>query len=286
MRIFILGAGGMIGHKMYQELSKHYPETYACFRKSFEHYKSFGIFDPKRVVDNIDVLPFEKLEKALNEIKPDVILSCVGITLRKVEIQDINYCLEVNSLLPQRLKCWAAQNNAKLIHFSTDCVFDGAEGSYVEDSYPSATDIYGRTKYLGEVCGPHCLTLRGSMIGRELYGKTELLEWALSQRGNSVKGYSKALYSGVTTTVMAQLVLSILGRTGFLSGLYQVSSKPISKYELLQKINAAFSLDMQIQEDCSYVSKKDLISSKIQREIGFICPSWDEMVNQLASDKM
>ena len=182
MKIFILGAGGMIGHKMYQEISKHHAETYACFRKPFDHYKAFDIFNPKKVIDNIDVLPFENLEKALNEIKPDVILNCVGITLSKAEIKDLNYCLELNSFLPQRLKCWAAQNGAKLIHFSTDCVFDGTQGSYVENSYPSATDIYGRTKYLGEVHGPNCLTLRGSMIGPELYGKTELLEWALSQK--------------------------------------------------------------------------------------------------------
>jgi dTDP-4-dehydrorhamnose reductase len=286
MKILILGAGGMIGHKMYEVLSKQYPDTYSCFRKPFEQYKAFNLFDPNKVLEKIDVQPFEQLENALNELRPNVILNCVGITLRKEEIKDLNYCLEVNSFLPQRLKCWSAQNKAHLIHFSTDCVFDGAQGQYVEESFPSAKDIYGRTKYLGEVHGPESLTLRGSMIGRELFGKTELLEWALSQKGKSIKGYSKALYSGVTTDVMAQLVVDILKKRPFLSGLYQVSSRPISKFDLLQKINRAFGLNMQIAEDCSYVSKKDLVSSKIQREMGFVCPSWDEMINQLASDKL
>lgn len=285
MKILVLGAGGMIGHKIYQELSKTFPETYACFKRSFDEYKGFGLFDPAKVIDNVDVFFFEKVETVLNRLKPDVILNCVGITLRKPEIKDFNYCLELNSFLPQRLRCWAAQNHSRVIHFSTDCVFDGTEGHYVEDSYPSAKDVYGRTKYLGEITGPQCLTLRGSMIGRELFGKSELLEWAFSQAGKPIKGYSKALYSGVTTSVMAGLVRKILQRPTVITGLYQVSSTPISKFELLQKINQAFQLKMKVEEDCSYVSKKDLVSSKIRTEIGFICPSWDEMINQLASGK-
>lgn len=285
MKIFILGAGGMIGHKMYQVLSRIYPDTYACFKRDFSEYQKFGIFNSAKIIDKIDVHEFSHVENALNKLKPDVILNCVGVTLRKKEIQDLPYCLEVNSLMPHKLKCWAAQNQAHLIHFSTDCVFDGASGNYTENSPPSARDVYGRTKYLGEVIGDRSLTLRGSMIGHELYGKTELLEWALAQKGKSIKGYANALYSGVTTLVAAELVLSILKQKSFLKGLYQISSEPISKFKLLQKINQSFDLKMQIQEDCSYVSKKDLSSLKIQNETGFICPSWDEMVNQLASDR-
>jgi dTDP-4-dehydrorhamnose reductase len=286
MKIFILGAGGMLGHKMYQELSSHFPDTYACFRKPFQDYEEFGVFNPEKVIDKVDVLPFANLNDVLDKLKPDVIVNCLGITLRKAEVKDLDYCLELNSILPHMLDCWAAQNNSHLIHFSTDCVFDGVEGGYTEVSFPSAKDIYGRTKYLGEVSGPHSLTLRGSMIGRELHRKTELVEWALSQRGQTIKGYSKVIYSGVTTKVMSGLVLSILKRPTLLSGLYQVSSKPISKYELLQKMNRAFSLNMQIIEDCSYVSKKDLVGSKIQREMDFVCPSWDEMIDQLASESL
>lgn len=285
MKILVLGAGGMIGHKMYQVLSMEYPETYACFKRGFDEYKELGLFNQSYVIDDIDVYEFGKLEKMLNQLRPNVILNCVGITLRKKEIQNLEYCLEVNSLMPHRLKCWSAQNNAYLVHFSTDCVFDGAIGEYTENSPPSAKDNYGKTKYLGEVLGPRCLTLRGSMIGRELYGKTELLEWALAQRGKTIKGYANALYSGVTTSIMAELVTRILKLPSRLEGVYQVSSEPISKLDLLRKINHVFDLKMQIDEDCSYVSKKDLNSSKIRREIGFVCPSWDEMINQLAAEK-
>jgi dTDP-4-dehydrorhamnose reductase len=286
MKILILGAGGMIGHKMYQVLSKHYPSTYACIKRSFAEYKEFELFDQSHVIEGVDVYDSTHLESVLNRLQPNVILNCVGITLRKKEIQNLEYCLEVNSLMPHRLKCWSAQNNAYFIHFSTDCVFDGAVGEYTENSPPSAKDTYGKTKYLGEVVGSQCLTLRGSMIGRELYGKTELLEWALAQKGKTIKGYANALYSGVTTSIMADLVLKILKQPSRLVGTYQVSSEPISKLDLLRKINNVFDLKMKVNEDCSYVSKKDLNSSKIRREIGFICPSWDEMINQLASEKV
>lgn len=283
MRILIFGAGGMIGHKMYQVLSKEFPETYACIRRPFSDFTDFKIFSREKTIDCVDVADFSKAEEVLNNIKPNIILNCIGVTLRKKEIHDISLCLELNSFFPHRLKCWAAQNQAKLIHFSTDCVFDGSTGSYHEDSQPSAKDIYGKTKYLGEVVGPHCLTLRGSMIGRELHGKTELLEWALAQKGKSIKGFSRALYSGVTTNVMADLVKQII-KSNKLVGLYQVSSRPISKYDLLKMLNQAFDLKMQIDEDQRYESKKDLDSSKIRNEFGFICPPWETMIGNITTE--
>lgn len=195
----------------------------------------------------------------------------------------MNLCLELNSFFPHRLKCWASQNKAKVIHFSTDCVFDGKSEVYFEDSQPSAKDNYGKTKYLGEIVSSHCLTLRGSMIGRELYGKTELLEWALAQRGKSIKGYSRTMYSGVTTNVMADLVKKMI-KSHKVSGLYQVSSAPISKYDLLKVLDTAFNLQMQIDEDQSHESKKILNSGKIQNEMGFICPSWEYMINDIVHE--
>lgn len=245
-----------------------------------------NVFNPAKVVEGVDVVPFEGLEAALNRVMPDAVVNCIGITLRKEQVGDAEYCYEVNGMLPHRLKCWGQRNNARIIHFSTDCVFDGSEGHYTETSNPTAKDVYGKSKYLGEITDSNCLTLRGSIIGRELTGKTELLEWALSQRGTQIKGFSKVIYSGVTTNVMAKLVAQILQRPVFLSGLYQISSEPISKYELLQKINVAFGLDTKITEDCSYVSKKDLVSLKLKNEIGFVCPSWDEMIKELVTDKI
>ncbi len=286
MKILVVGAGGMIGHKMVQSLTPDFSETYGTIRRPFADYQKFSVFAANRIFDGVDVLNFSNLEKILNDLKPSVILNCVGVTLRKPEIQDLHHCLELNSFLPHRLKCWAAQNGARVVHFSTDCVFDGADGDYSEYSQPTAKDNYGRTKYLGEIAdSPHCLTLRGSMIGRELFGKTELLEWTLAQRGKAVKGFGRVIYSGTTTVEMGRLVRSLLGRATFLSGIFQVSSTPISKYALLEKINKFYRLELNLTEDCNYVSNKVLLSTKLKAATGFVCPSWDEMIEKLVADR-
>lgn len=285
MKILVFGAGGMIGHKMVEVLSQKYPDTYACTRSEFTRFSEFGLFSSDKFISGIDVSEWDHVENLLNKLKPDVILNCVGITLRKPEIKDFEYCVEVNSLFPQRLKSWAVQNSARMIHFSTDCVFDGKSENYFEYSQALAKDIYGKTKYLGEVLGPKCLTLRGSMIGFELFGKTELLEWAMAQQGKSVKGFTKAVYSGVTTSVMAELVLMLIGQESFLEGIYQVSSVPISKFDLLTKINAQFGLQMNIEPDDKYASSKVLNCQKIYDAVGFRAPSWDDMLKEMRLEK-
>lgn len=285
MKILILGAGGMIGHKMFLSLQRKNFKVYGTLKKTIQPYDRFQIFTQENCIQNIDVTDRNSVEKILMQIRPDAILNCVGITLRKAEISDEIYCQNVNAEFPHFLNAWVIKNNSYLIHFSTDCVFSGKDGPYVEESSKSASDIYGRTKAAGEVIdSSNCLTLRGSMIGRELVGKTELLEWALSKKEQTIKGFSKAMYSGVTTGVMANLVADLLVQKEKLSGLYQVSSQPISKYDLLKQINYAFELNMRIVEDATYASQKILISDKLKRKIGFVCPGWFEMVDELTKD--
>ena len=284
MKILVIGAGGMIGHKMFQILKQHGHEVYGTVRQPVSHYQKFGLFNPGELFDQIDVLDHDKLNEVFSQLKPDVILNCVGITLRKPEINDEDYSRKVNSEFPHFLNSYVEKSGSYLIHFSTDCVFSGQDGPYSEDSPRSANDVYGRTKAAGEVVGGHALTLRGSMIGRELSGKTELLEWALSKKGKVVKGFSKVIYSGVTTNIMAELVAVLLKMPAKPTGLYQVSSAPISKYELLNLINKSFRLNLTILEDSSYASSKVLLSEKLKKNIGFNCPTWPEMVDELAKD--
>lgn len=284
MKVLVLGAGGMIGHIMYAKLKKTC-DVYGCLRRSIADYNQFKIFDPNKIFDGVDVNDFKNVETILNQLKPDVILNCIGITLRKKEINDLMACIDINSLFPHKLKAWVQNNGAHLIHFSTDCVFNGKNDFYNELSSPSANDTYGKTKYLGEVIGEHCLTIRGSMIGRELYGKSELLEWALSQSGKTILGYKNVSYSGVTTSTMADLIEKIILSGTLLTGLWHVSSMPISKFDLLVKINNAFNLKMKINEESDHCSKKNLNSDKIKKQLGFVCPSWDEMITQLVTEK-
>lgn len=283
MKILIFGAGGMIGHRMFIELRKKH-DVLATLRSDLQRFEKFKLFDSSNTLENVDVTNSQKILKLLNDHTPDVVLNCVGITLRKPEIKDEGYCIQVNTDFPHLLKKWADEHSKYLIHFSTDCVFSGKEGPYSENSPKTAQDVYGRTKAAGEVMSDFSLTLRGSMIGRELFGKTELLEWALSSRNQKIKGYSRAIYSGVTTHVMAGLVGALIERQNRLTGLYQVSAEPISKFELLQKINGHFGLNLEIAEETGYATSKILISDKIRTQAGFVCPNWDDMLNQSAKD--
>ncbi len=289
MKILIFGAGGMVGHKIFEVLTSKGLPVYGTFKRSQTDYNQIDFFkkaiSENKILENIDLNHDASLFGVLDSLKPDIILNCVGITLRKEEIKNLDYCLRINSFLPHKIRCWAEQNKAYLVHFSTDCVFSGKEGQYIESSYPSANDNYGRTKYLGEVMGESALTLRGSMIGRELYGKTELLEWAFAQNGKTINGFSKAIYSGVTTDFMAQLVHRIITDRERLTGIYQVSSAPMSKFELLKKLNDAFKLNMTVLDDSSYESSKILISDKLKTKLKIQVPSWDAMIAELAKEK-
>ena len=215
---------------------------------------------------------------------PDLIINASGITIRRGINDNILNSILINSALPHFLDNWVRNNNKRLIHFSTDCVFSGKKGFYSEFSTTDAKDTYGKTKGLGEVISSNTITLRGSMIGRELENKTELLEWFLNQTEHSVKGYNKVIYSGITTIRMAKYVLQILKKHPNMSGIYNVSSINISKFELVKLFNQYFNKECFIEADNSYISNKDLDSAKFYFETGFKKPNWSELIKELVSD--
>lgn len=284
MRVLILGAAGMIGHRVWLEARKEWgSNVFGVVRKSKEVYGRYEIFD-KNIYDLQDVSNWASLEKILEEVRPDWIINAIGITIRKPEVTNLDAVLEINSFLPHRLVKWAQRNSAKVIHFSTDCVFNGNAGKYSESSNPTATDNYGKTKFLGEITDASGLTLRFSCIGRELESHTELLDWFLFQEAKTVKGFKNAIYSGVTTHVVASEVVKIIKYHPELNGIFQLSSTPISKYDLLCLIKDEFKLDVDIQQSVDYVSDKSLNSHKYSLATGFSAPSWTEMLKSLRSD--
>ena len=242
MRVIILGVSGLIGHSLFKEISSKF-ETFGILHKNKSFYSNHVLFETENVLDNIDVLDFEVLSGVLLAVDPDVIINCVGITKRKKEIENTRLTLYVNALFPHKLAEWAKVNNKRIIHFSTDCVFDGKVGNYSEESLTTAEDMYGRTKALGEINYSHTLTLRSSFIGRELFSKTELLEWFLSVRDEKVSGFTKAMYSGVSTIYLSQIISEIIENYPDISALRQLSTiNPISKYELLNIAKNAFNI--------------------------------------------
>jgi dTDP-4-dehydrorhamnose reductase len=284
MRVLILGVSGLIGHKLFQGLSSDF-EVFGTLHKSKIQYGNKPIFSGNNVIENIDISEFKIINGVCSEINPDVILNCVGITKRKIKTDNIADVLSVNSVFPHKLADWAKVNNKRVIHFSTDCVFDGKVGNYTETSLTTAEDIYGRTKALGEIIYPHTLTIRSSFIGQELFDKTELLDWFLAQEGKQIKGFTNTLYSGVSTIYMARVVKKIISNYPDLNGLYQLApEKPISKYELLCIAKEAFNLNVEIIPDALHVHRPTLNASKLKQEINLIVPSWTEMMEELASN--
>ena len=277
MKILILGADGMIGHKMAQSLSLF--DLYLNSRSKSNYLQKYF---PNSTLSNFDFLN-QNIEDLLDKTLPDFIINAVGITIRRgaSDNKETNF---LNSQLPKKIDFWCKENQKKQIHFSTDCVFSGDKGNYKNLDLPDAKDDYGSSKGKGEINSNNTLTIRSSMIGREIYNKTELLEWVISNKEKRIKGFDNAIYSGVTTLWMSNTLNRIIENYPDLYGIYNISSAPISKYELITKINTYFKLNIEIERDSSYYSNKSLNSDRFFSETNFKKPNWDEMLSDLHVD--
>jgi dTDP-4-dehydrorhamnose reductase len=282
-RILILGGAGMLGHKLAQTLRGTF-DTWVTFRAPASRYERFGIFDPARTIGGVDGSDFDTVVGAVAAVRPDVIVNCIGIIKQLPAAQDPIISLSINSLLPHRLQRLARAAGARLIHLSTDCVFRGTKGMYTEDDLSDAADLYGRSKSLGETSGPGALTLRTSIIGRELETQSGLMEWFLGSRGKRVNAFSRAIYSGFSTQVMSRIIQMVVTKHPDLDGLWQVSSEPITKLDLLGLLRDSFRLEVELVPDSTVVIDRSLDSSRFRALTGFTPPSWPEMVEEMAAD--
>jgi dTDP-4-dehydrorhamnose reductase len=286
MRILILGVSGLIGHKLFQKLSARFGDVHGTLHGGRQRFEECGLFRGPEISENVDVLDFEQLELILQVINPDVVLNCAGITKRRAEVNDPLYAIAVNSLFPHKLAAWSRDHGKRVIHFSTDCVFDGATGGYTEASPTTGKDPYGQTKALGEIRYDHALTIRSSFVGRELAVHSELLDWFLQQRGKTIKGFTQAWYTGISTLEMARIVGDIIEIHPDLSGLYQLSiERPVSKYDLLCMARDAFNFDVEIVPDHSFEIRPTLDSTLLRSKIDVALPTWPDMMRSLAAEK-
>jgi dTDP-4-dehydrorhamnose reductase len=275
----ILGGDGMLGHRLFQSLLPHH-HVYATLRSSFRQYEQYNLFKKSNAIDNVDVLNYDRLSEVIGKIKPKAIVNCVGIVKQRSSAKESIPSIEINALFPHRLSLICKAIGAKLIHLSTDCVFSGDKGNYLETDYPDAKDLYGRTKLLGEVQDAHCLTLRTSIIGRELSRKKSLLEWFLAQSG-PIKGYTKAIYTGFTTHEMSRIIEKMIVDYPEAFGVYHVSSNPISKYELLELTKNIMDHDIEIIPDNSFECDRSLNSERFRAEFKYQPPSWKTMIQEI-----
>ena len=283
MKILIIGGSGMLGHKLMQVWKDKF-DVRATIRGNFDDYKYCSIFEKQKMVEGIDVEDISAVKKIIKELKPDVIINAAGIIKQIDDSKNTVKTLKINSIFPHQLKELSEANNARLICISTDCVFDGAVGNYVEKDVSNARDLYGKSKNLGEVIEGNCLTIRTSIIGRELQTAHSLVEWFLSNRGKKVKGFANAIYSGFPTVYMADILEDIIVNFKNLSGLYHISSEPINKFKLLQLLKDAYKIDIAVERFEDFYIDRSLDSTKFRRATGFVPPDWKTMVRTMADD--
>ena len=283
MRVLILGGDGMLGHRMLRQLAPRH-ETRVTLRQPLDAYRALGLFDRGNAYDAVDVREPAPVRAVMAEFRPDAVINAVGIVKQRPDAKDGVLSVEVNTIFPHLLARLCEAQGAQLIHLSTDCVFSGVKGNYVESDRPDPPDVYGFSKLLGEVERPRTLTLRTSMIGRELQRKSGLLEWFLSQRGKMIKGYRKAIFSGFSTHELARLIEQLLTAHPQAAGIYHVASAPISKLDLLSRLNRKLALGIEIVPDDEIVCDRSLDARRFRSDFGYTPPGWDAMLDEIAAD--
>jgi dTDP-4-dehydrorhamnose reductase len=281
LRLLILGGSGMLGHQLWRGLHAQH-DTWVTLRRPVADFEVHNLFDEAKAIQFDDITDDTALERALGQAKPEAVINCVGLIKQRDEASDEALTLRVNAEFPHRLAKRCGEAGARLIHFSTDCIFAGTKGNYTESDPSDAADLYGQSKHQGEVADAHSVTLRTSVIGHELATNLALLDWFLSQRGQAIKGFTKAIYSGFTTLEMARIVDRILTQHPALSGVWHVASEPISKFGLLELCREKLGWEGVIEPNDEFVCDRSLNADRFNQATGYSPPSWEAMISELA----
>lgn len=285
MKVLVLGATGMLGHKLLQRLGQGH-ETWGTVRTDPRDAPEIAGIARSRLIGGVAATDLGSIRRALDLVGAQAVLNCIGIVKQIDAGKDAVASIGINALLPHQLSLLCAQAGARLIHFSTDCVFSGVGGPHLETDPPAPTDLYGRTKLLGELEDPHCVTIRSSIVGRELSRGTGLIDWFLAQRGGQVRGFRQALYTGLTTLAMAEVVRLILEAHPHLSGIWQVSADPIDKCSLLELVDRVYGLGIHIEPDTDFHCDRRLDSSRFRQATGWTPPTWPAMIEAMHADPL
>ena len=276
MKIVVLGASGMIGNAMLRVLSEHKDMQVIGTVRSKNEISYFPSIIGSNMLDGINLLEQDAVFEILDKTKPQAVINCAGLTKHLPEGNNPATAIAMNALLPHLLAQGCDRVGARLIHISTDCVFSGQRGDYVEVDHADADDVYGRSKRLGEVEQIGHLTLRTSTIGHENHTKFGLLEWFLVQ--NACRGYTRAIFSGLPSVVLARIVRDIILPNSDLTGLYHVSAAPIAKFELLKLIADTYGHRVDLAIDREFAIDRTLNSSKFTNATGYQAPAWPELI--------
>jgi dTDP-4-dehydrorhamnose reductase len=271
----------MLGHQLLAGLAGSH-EVRTTLRRPLRDCAEFGLFDASNAYGGVDVRSDGSLSEVLAEFRPDAVCNAAGIVKQRPAAGDAVASIEVNALFPHRLSAMAAEVGARVVQISTDCVFSGRRGAYTEDDLPDPVDLYGRTKLVGELGGPGCVTLRTSIVGLELGSRQSLVEWALARTGR-VPGFRQALYSGLTTQELTRVCDLVLTRHADLHGIWHVASEPISKHQLLVSLFERLGrTDVEVVPDDTVVCDRTLRGDAFEQVAGYRPPSWEAMLDELS----
>jgi dTDP-4-dehydrorhamnose reductase len=282
VKILILGATGLLGNAVFRSMSK---VSDAQVEGTMRHEAARGLFAPEhssRLTVVEDIENPEQLVRLLEAAGPDVVVNCIAAG--RPAPTDPMRSISVYSVLPQRLSQLCRLFGARLVQIGSDGVFSGSRGSYSEDDVPDADDIYGISKLLGEVAEPHAITLRTSIIGHELQSGSGLLEWFLSQQGRC-SAYTRAIFSGFPTIVLADLIRDVVIPRPDLHGIYHVATRPISKFDLLRLVAERYGKKIELIPDDRASPNRSLLADRFERATGYVAPDWPALVDVMYCDR-
>jgi len=280
MRILILGVSGMLGNAMFRTLYKASKfEVWGTVRSSGAT-RHFDEDMAARILTGVDIDTADGLLRIFERVKPQLVVNCIGLVKQYAEAKDPTLVLPINAMLPHRLSRYCALLGARLVHFSTDCVFSGKTGGYRESDPSDAEDLYGKSKFIGEVSGAHTVTLRTSIIGHELDSHHGLIEWFLRQK-HRVDGYRRVIFSGLPTVEISRIVRDFLIPRPELSGVFHVASAAISKHDLLQLVAMEYHKSIRIEPNDSVVLDRSLVADRFREATGYVAPDWHELIRSM-----
>ena len=278
MKVIIFGAGGMLGNTLIKTISQdeNY-EVYGTIRKDINYFEENNSV---KVFKKISCERINEWREILMQIKPDIVINCIGIVKQLKESNDPQLSIFTNSLFPHQLHNVCKEIKSKLIHISTDCVFSGRKGQYSENDNPDPSDMYGISKLLGEINGPNSLTIRTSIIGHSINSNHGLIDWFLKQN-IKINGFRKAIFSGLTTLELSKVILKYVLTNKSLNGILHISNVPISKFDLLNLVSRIYKKSIIISPDDNLILDRSLNSRKFIKQTGYIPPSWEKMIEEM-----
>ncbi len=285
MKILVLGVTGMLGNVVFRVFSADAAhQTWGTLR-STAALRHFPQNSHARLLCGVDVLDQDALTAVMAKVRPDIVINCVGLIKQLADAKDPLTALPINAMLPHRLARLCELGGARLIHVSTDCVFSGRKGMYLESDLSDAEDLYGKSKYIGELHDvAHAITMRTSIIGHELHSSYALVDWFLSQQGG-VRGFTRAIFSGLPTVELARVMKDFVIPHPQLNGLYHVAAAPIDKFQLLSLVAAQYGKQIDIRPDDALVIDRSLDGTRFRQATGYVAPDWPELIRRMREQR-